>query len=73
MELVPLRRVKHIVGVEPECIISSRPCQSCVASCGEVINPDEVEHLCPKRSGNFHSPVDAAGIHDNYLVKDPTY
>ena len=46
-QLLPLRRVDHVIGVEPEGIITrgSRECR--VAGCGEIIDPDEIKHPRP--------------------------
>ena len=43
-QFLPLGRIDHVVGIEPEGIIAGRPGQGRVPGRGEVVDPDEVEH-----------------------------
>ena len=47
-QLLPLRRVNDIIGIEPERIVAGGPRQRRVAGRGEVIDPDEIEHPSPE-------------------------
>src|SRR5258708_95135 len=45
----PLLRFDPIICVEPEDVVTRGPRQRRVTGCGEVINPDEIEH--PRAEG----------------------
>ena len=69
-ELLPLGRVDHVVGIQPEGIIAGGVFQGRVAGGGEIIDPDEVEHPRPEFARDLLGPVGAAGIdHDDLVEK----
>ncbi len=52
-QLFPLRRVNHVIGIEPERIVTRGPRQRRVAGRGEVVDPDEIKHPGPELAGNL--------------------
>ncbi len=56
-QLLPLRRVNDIIGIEPERIVTGGPRQRRVAGRGEVIDPDEIKHPSPELAGNLPRTV----------------
>jgi hypothetical protein len=72
-QLLPLSRLDHIVGIEPEGEIACGACQRLIARRGEAIDPDEIKDFRSERPGNFHGPVGAAGVDDDDLVEYAPY
>ena len=72
LQLLPLRRVNHVIGIEPERIIPGRPRQRRVPGRGEVIDPDEIKHPRPKLPGNLPRPIGRAGVNHHDLVEQAT-
>jgi hypothetical protein len=71
LELVPLNRLNHIIGIEPKRIIAGRMRKRLVSRCREVVDPFEVKHPCPELAGDLLGPVRAARIEDHDLIENP--
>src|SRR5436190_782257 len=61
LELRPLGRVDHVIGVEPIGVLADGPGQRGVAGRSEVVDPDEVEDPGAELPGDLDRPVGAAG------------
>ena len=72
-EVLTLRWVDHVIGVEPERVIAGGVGERLVPCGGEVIDPGELEHAGPEFPGDFHRPVDAPRIDDDDLIEDPPH
>ena len=59
LQLLPLRRVDHVIGINSERIISRGPRQRRVPGRGEIIDPDEIKHPRAKLPGNLPRPIQA--------------
>jgi len=69
LELYPLWRVKHIIGIEPERIIPLRPRERRVAGRREVIDPHEIEYPGTELAGDLPRAVLRSRIEHHDLVE----
>ena len=69
LELCPLGRLDHVIGIEPEGVIAGGMLESIVPRRGEAIDPGEFEDLGPERAGDRNRVVGAAGVDDDNLVE----
>ena len=67
--LLPLCRVNHVVGIEPERIIAGGPRQRRVAGRGEVINPDEIKHPCAELFSDLPRAIFRPRVNHHDLVE----
>jgi hypothetical protein len=69
LELFAFRWLDHIIGIEPEDIISGGVCQGRITSGGKVVNPDKIKDPRPERAGDFDGSILAPGIDDDDLIE----
>jgi hypothetical protein len=72
-QLLPLRRLDHVVRVEAECKIARGPLERDIARRGEVIDSGIIEDPRPELRGDLLRPIRAPGIRDADLVEDPSH
>jgi hypothetical protein len=62
LRFFPLHRLNHIIGIDPDRMITSRMRERLVARRREVVDPLEIKHPRPELTRNFLGPIPAAGI-----------
>ena len=73
LELRPLVRIDHIVGVEPEDIIAGGVGKRLVPRRREVVDPGEREHAGLEGAGDLDRLIVRSGIDDHDFIEDPAY
>ena len=70
-ELFDLDRIDHIIGIEPEGVITGRMGQRFIPCRGEIVDPDEIKHLRTELAGDLLRAVNAACVDDDNFIKQP--
>ncbi len=70
-ELLPLGRVDHVVGIEPEGVNAGGVGERLIPRRGEVVDPGELEHVGSELLGDLDRPIARPGIDDDALIEDP--
>ena len=71
IQFLPLRRVDHIIGIEPERVIA-RGAGSAPLAPWRNRRPTRSQRPAPERSRDLGRSIRAAGIDDDNLVEEPT-
>jgi hypothetical protein len=73
VELFALRRLDHVIRIEPEGIIARGVCQRLVPRRGEVIDPGKLKDTRSEFAGDLDRAIGAARIDNNDLIEHPPH
>ena len=73
LQLRPLRRLNQIIRIKPKRIITRGTSQRRIPSGPKIIDPHEIKHPRPERSGDFNRAILTSRIQHNNLIKQPPH